>query len=498
MTVSSSVDPDWKLNDEVNLRTGLSNDIEKSSLNEKEFLGLGKYDGEDMFAETEDGPDYRGVTTFGAAVLIAKGQLGLGVLGIPSTFDVLGFVPGLISLVGLSILVTWTGVVIGQFRLAHPKVYCIDDATEIMFGKAARELVGWGYWLFYTMCYGAALITVSIALNTFSDHGLCTMAFIGIATGATTILTLFTRTMKVLSWLGFIAISCIFFAIWVVAIACLTQSTPAAAESLVDPAKKVIQVVATHSSYKKIAAAVSVQLLSLAGGASFFTIHAEMKDQTKYTKSLLMGQGFIVFNYIAIACIMYAKVGQYIASPALGSAGRTFQIISYGIAFPGLMFSCFFLAHLAAKYALVRILRGTEHLQKNSKTHWITWTAMVAIVIAVGFVIAGAIPFFGDLLGLIGALLGSIFALIAPGFMCLYDMNYKFEGKVPRGYTWIYKNNGSWTKNFWTKLETLLSFFCIASGIYILFTGVYGSIASIADLYSSGAVSGAFSCADNS
>jgi hypothetical protein len=48
-----------------------------------------------------NGPDYRDVTMVGAAVSSAKSQIGLSFLGLPSTMDVLGFVPGLISPIGL-------------------------------------------------------------------------------------------------------------------------------------------------------------------------------------------------------------------------------------------------------------------------------------------------------------------------------------------------------------------------------------------------------------
>ncbi|CEP21921.1 unnamed protein product [Cyberlindnera jadinii] len=471
------------------------NNVESGSLHEKDINDIEE---DNVFVQTEEGPDYRGVTQIGAAVLIAKSQLGLGVLGIPSTLEVLGFVPGLISLIGLCVLVTWTGLVIGDFRIAHPKVYSIDDATDILFGKAARETIAGAYWLFYTLSYGAAVLTVSIAFNTFSHHGMCTVGYVGIAASITFVLALFTRTMKVLSWCGYIAVLSIFMAIWVVAIACLTQSRPAAADDVEGPVSVIVQVAGTGSSYQSIASSVATQLFSLCGAASFFTIHAEMKDQHQYAKSLLMGQSFIVFNYIAIGSIMYAKVGQYIASPALGSAGELFQLIGYAIALPGLLFSCFFQAHLPAKYALVRVLRGSHHMQRNTMVHWLTWTGMMFIVIIVGFVIACAIPFFNDLLSLIGALFGSAFALIIPGLMCLYDMNYRHTGTAPQDLSWIFRSNGCWGSTGRNKIDVCFSFLCVAIGVYILCTGVYGSVANIADAYASGAISGAFSCDDNS
>lgn len=451
---------------------------------------------DNIFVDNAEGPDFRGVSTFGAAVLIAKTQFGLGVLGLPHTFDVLGFVPGLISLIALCCLSTWAGAVAGKFRLSHPQVHSIGDATCLMFGKHAGEIMGFAFWLFYTLSYGSALLTVSIAFNSLTEHAICTTAWIGIGAALVLIIGIVTRTLKVLAWCGYAAVASVFFGVWIVAIACLTQTTPAVALESGGPVEKVVQVVGTGSSYIAIASAVSSQLFSLCGTASFFTIHAEMHDQTKYLKSLFMGQGFVAFNYIVISSIIYGKVGQYVASPSLGSAGMLIQKIAYGISFPGLLFTCFYQAHFAAKYALVRILRGTSHLQSNSKVHWFTWTILVILVVAIGFVIAGAIPFFDDLFGLVGALLGSFFTLIIPAFMVIYELTSSLYG--PSDQLLHMRISSELLRGKKNVSILLLCFFSIAFGSYICVSGTYGSIASIAQGYADGTVSSAFSCEDNS
>lgn len=129
-------------------------------IHEGEDLGVGTVEEKrqqlNVFADTEDGPDFRGVSCLGAAALIAKAQFGLGVLGIPATFQVLGFVPGLISLCVLCVLITWMGVVIGRFRLSHPQVHSIADAAYILFGTVGKETMGLAVWLFYTLSFGSA------------------------------------------------------------------------------------------------------------------------------------------------------------------------------------------------------------------------------------------------------------------------------------------------------------------------------------------------------
>jgi hypothetical protein len=95
--------------------------------------------------------------------------------------------------------------------------------------------------------------------------------------------------------------------------------------------------------------------------------------------------------------------GQWVASPALGSAGPTFKKITYGIALPGLIGGAVVYLHISAKYLFVRILRGTPHLQSNSLVHWATWLACTFGLGSLAFIVAEAIPFFNSLVSLIGA-----------------------------------------------------------------------------------------------
>lgn len=73
-----------------------------------------------------------------------KTQIGLGVLGIPSALHSLGMVPGVIILLIIGTMTTWTGYMVGQFKLRHPEVYGIDEAGKIMGGKIGREILYWG------------------------------------------------------------------------------------------------------------------------------------------------------------------------------------------------------------------------------------------------------------------------------------------------------------------------------------------------------------------
>lgn len=73
----------------------LNKDFSSTNLDDESFT---KTEHSQVFEITKEGPNFRGVGMYGAAILIAKSQLGLGVLGLPSTINALGFLPGLLSL----------------------------------------------------------------------------------------------------------------------------------------------------------------------------------------------------------------------------------------------------------------------------------------------------------------------------------------------------------------------------------------------------------------
>lgn len=82
-----------------------------------------------------------------------------------------------------------------------------------------------------------------------------------------------------------------------------------------------------------------------------------MKDPRKYNRSMFSCQFVVVSTYTTIGVVVYYYCGQYLASPALGSAGALFKKITYGIALPGLFASAVLYCHCGAKLIFVRLLR---------------------------------------------------------------------------------------------------------------------------------------------
>ncbi|KAF4969162.1 hypothetical protein FSARC_3538 [Fusarium sarcochroum] len=433
---------------------------------------------DDVFGDiTDEGPNYRAVGWIGTVALMMKTQIGLGVLSIPAVFDVLGIVPGVICLIVIAGITTWSDYMVGVFKRNHPQVYSIDDAGFLIFGKIGREIFGVAFCLYWIFVAGSGMLGLSIGLNAVSLHGTCTAVFVAVAAICGCCLAS-VRTLGRISMLAWVGLVCILTAIFTVTIAVGIQDRPAAAPQT-GHWKSDYKVV-NNPSFTEGISAISSLVFAYAGTPGFFSIAAEMKNPKHYTRSLIVCQAGVTITYIVIGCVVYLYCGSYVASPALGSAGHLIKRVAYGISLPGLLATTVLVIHFAAKYVFVRLLRNTKHLTSNSAVHWGTWLACTFITTVIAYLIASGIPVFGGLVSLVGALLGTLMSFQLYGCMWLYD-NYK------RG-----NRNAHWY------MMVAFSAFVIVSGTFLMIGGTYGSIVSIMDSYKADGGSSAFSCADNS
>ncbi|KAG0155718.1 hypothetical protein PDIDSM_2891 [Penicillium digitatum] len=447
-----------------------SNDVHNSAIQNHD----------DVFGEiTDSGPNYRNVGWAGTVILMMKSQIGLGVLSIPSAFDTLGLVPGVICLLVVAVITTWSDYMVGVFKLNHRSVYGIDDAGFLMFGAIGREVFGFVFCLYWIFVAGSGMLGLSIALNSVSSHATCTAVYVAVAAVAG-IAFASIRTLGKISWLAWIGLTCILIAIFTVTIAVGVQDRPALAprEGIWVSDYKII----AHPSFSEAITAVASIVFAYAGTPAFFSIVSEMRDPQYYTRSLVICQSGVTMVYVTIGIVVYYYCGSYVASPALGSAGPTMKKISYGFAIPGLLVTVMLFVHLPAKFIFVRALRGSKHLTSNSMVHWGSWIGCTAAVGIISYIIASAIPVFDSLVSLIGALLGTFMCFQPMGCMWLYD-NWS-KGKVDRSPRWT--------------AMVCWSVFVIVIGTFMMVAGTYGSIVSIIASYNATGGSAAWSCADNS
>lgn len=109
---------------------------------------------------------------------------------------------GVILIVGLGIIATYTGYTIAQFRAAHPHIHNLADAGEILMGPFGRELFGLGQILFSVFIMGSHILTFRDMMNTVTDHGTCSIVFSVVGLVICVVLSL-PRTIKNLTYVSF-------------------------------------------------------------------------------------------------------------------------------------------------------------------------------------------------------------------------------------------------------------------------------------------------------
>jgi hypothetical protein len=158
-----------------------------------------------------------------ASLIYITNQVGIGILGLPAALQTLGLIPGVICIIGLGkspsvgrprdttnilltqvsigITVMYTAYVLLQFFRRHPSVLSCVDCFKIMGGTPLATMAGLGFVLNQLFACSSAVITMSIALNSISEHAICTILFILIPTIVSGVLCM-PRHMKFLADFG--------------------------------------------------------------------------------------------------------------------------------------------------------------------------------------------------------------------------------------------------------------------------------------------------------
>ena len=311
-----------------------------------------KHDRGDPFGDESDAEvKYRTMSWWQAAITMIAETISLGILSLPSVLGTIGMVGGVILLVGLGIIATYTGYVIGQFKLAYPHIHNMADAGEVLFaplGMAAigREFFGAAQIIFLIFIMGSHVLTFTIAFNTMTGHATCTIVWSIVGLIVLFIFTL-PRTLKRVSyfsigckrrpWLLLLTIPMlradqsaafisIFSAVLITMIAIGIERP--------DP---VVQATTT-TGFASAFQSVTNIIFAYAGHVAFFSFISELKDPNDYPKALFFLQGWDISMYIVAAIVIYRYGGPDVSSPSLGSTAPVVQKVAYGIALPTVSF----------------------------------------------------------------------------------------------------------------------------------------------------------------
>ncbi|KAB8217670.1 transmembrane amino acid transporter protein-domain-containing protein [Aspergillus novoparasiticus] len=384
-------------------------------------------------------------------VMIAQ-SISLGVLSLPSSMATLGFVPGCILILVLGALTTYTGYVLGQFKLCHPHIHNMSDAAEVLFGAWGREIATAAQILFFIFLMGAHILTFSIMMNTLTNHGACTLIFGLVGAILCFVLTLSRPSLSI-------------FASVIITIVGVGIDGPNAKGYAIN-----------HPSLLSGFSACLNIVISFAGHLAFFSFQSELAEPKDFTKALITLQVTDTSLYLVTAVVIYYYTGAEVKSPALLSASPVVSKVAFGIAIGTIVIAGVIIAHVGAKTIYVRLFRGTNRMNEYSLVSYGSWVLIVLILWTIAWIIASAIPVFNDLLSLLAAAFGSWFS-------------FGLEGLF-----WLHMNRGKLASKRKIALA-ILNFFLVLIACLICGMGLWATVKDISS--SAKNAHGAFSCADN-
>lgn len=128
-------------------------------------------------------------------------------------------ISAIVLLLFLGLMATYTGYVIGQFKWRYPHIHSMADAGEVLLGAFGREVFGTGQLLLIIFVSASHILTFSVAMNTITDHGTCTIVF-GVVGLVLSFLLCLPRTLLNISWLSLVC-TCL----WISCASCTKHET---------------------------------------------------------------------------------------------------------------------------------------------------------------------------------------------------------------------------------------------------------------------------------
>ncbi|KAI9923735.1 hypothetical protein MW887_008362 [Aspergillus wentii] len=300
---------------------------------------------------------YKVLKWWQCGLLMVAETVSLGVLSLPAAVAGLGLVPALIVLIGLGVLASYTGYVIGQFEWRYPHISNAADAGEVIMGRFGRGLLSMGQILFLVFSMASHLLTFRMVMNTmtwnmFND--------------------IFDSFVSILA------------AVLVTMIGVVVQNPGVAAKATVD-----VDLIIGLLRYPIL------YFHMVVSHNTFFTMISELEDPRDFPKALALLQ--CIDASICHCC--YA--GADVASPAPGPASPLISKITCGIALRTIIGAGVINGHVAFKRAYLRIFAGTDRMHNRDWAAVSSWIGIGLGLWIVAWIIASAIPVFNNLLSLV-------------------------------------------------------------------------------------------------
>ena len=444
------------------------------------------------------------LTTTQAVIIFVTNEVGIGMLSLPSALNVLGFFPGLLCIVVLGALSLYTAYNLIQYWRKYPYMLNIVDYGRVLGGPWVEAIFACGFLINMALISASALVTLTIGLNTVSEHATCTVAFTVVAAIAMWALCV-PRSMRFVSWASWPCTASIVITVLLVMITLGVQGP----RDINAPLN--LKAIGSPNFTQAVSAFLNIAF-AFAGNQAFPTVLAEMENPSRdFPRAVTIEKCITTTIYIIVASTVYALSGEQVASPAIGSLQPTMAKVAYAVSFIGLLGTGLIFGMTSARYLHVVFLRHVNSLlhRKDSPKRrpsiasdptrgrrssisvspvskgidWGIWLFSVSLFWIVVWILANAIPVFNSLLNISSSLLLSWFTW---GVTVLF---------------WFHLNwNSKWRSSGKKLAVAGLNIFILILVFFLMIPGMYASIETLLAIFAdpNQTVNGPFTCADNS
>ncbi|KIW33256.1 uncharacterized protein PV07_00123 [Cladophialophora immunda] len=417
-----------------------------------------------------------------AAWLLAGDQVCLAIMAQTWSLSVLGWVPGIITMVGAGILFWITSITMHKYIMKHPQIRDICDFGYYAFGRSriAYEWTGFMLLANNILLIGFHVLTGAKVINTLSNHSQCTVVF-SIIVMLMGIVMSIPRTLRHVSFMSMFSAACMAIAILLFLIFSGIEAHPGFGYYGDYPAAGEVRTypfpLPGTTWVNCLNAVLNITFLWVPQ-ILFPTFIAEMEKPEDFPKSLAVLTVISAFLFICPPAIGFHYLGQYSTAPAFGSLGVTaYKKGSFAfVIVPTLVIGVIY-ANVTAKFIYFRVMGKSHHAHSNTVVGWGVWVLVMAGIWIIAFIFAEVIPSMGDFLSLLGAAFDSFFGFIF--FAVAYYHLYK--GRLFHG---VYRS-----------IMSVIHVFVMFVGLFLLGLGLYAAVKAIIADYS-GSTTPAFSCAD--
>ncbi|KAI8294281.1 putative aminotransferase [Colletotrichum sp. SAR11_240] len=303
-------------------------------------------------AAAAGGEQFRVLGKWKTGIVLIHTEVGIGILALPSVLQRIGLIPGLIAIMGIGALSTYTAYVLLLYWKRYRHIDNLPDALQVLGGKVLATI--------------GAVVVIALAV---------------------------------------------------------------ASPQLAPPGADIKIKLWGNPTFQEGFTAILSICYSFGGRQGFFTVMAEMKDPAKdYVSALVILQSFAIPIYLITGGAIYGLAGDYVTSPAIGTAPLLPAKVAYGILLSTLFCTGLFYGHAGIKYLFVVTMRDLlkipHQMTTNTVKSWGIWVLLGTGFWILVFVLANAIPVFNSIIAVSSALLVAWFSFGLPGIFWLH-LNWK-------------------------------------------------------------------------